>query len=85
MSTNLYWRPVPKADPGHHLDQIKYRIAPRLWGHDGSLHGDPVEIGQEMLGYLEGLHDAGSETVASEAQELIDAIRDYGAVELLIQ
>lgn len=85
MSTNLYWRPVPKDYPGHNLDQLKFILGPRFWDHDGSLPGDPIELDEEYIGYLRGLVDAGSETVATEAQELIDAIKKYGVVELTIR
>lgn len=82
MSSTLYWRPAPKdVPPAESLPfELKKAIARRLWDHDGSLHGDEVTIGSDMVPYLEGLEDAG----VDGAVELIKAIRDHGSVLLWI-
>lgn len=82
MSSSLYWRPAPKnVPPARDLpESLKKRISQRLWGHDGSLNGDEIEIGKEMLPYLEGLDDAGAEGAA----DLIAAINAHGRVLLWI-
>ena len=81
MSSSLYWCPVPKPDPERTLDfDLKKKIAPRLWGHDGSIHGNKVEVGPAMVPYLEGLADCGVDGAA----DLIAAIHAHGAVELWI-
>lgn len=78
MSSSLYWRPAPKDEPpANHLPSgLKYAIARRLWDHDGSLWGDEIEVGKEMIPYLEGLQDGNVEG----ASELIEAIREHGSV-----
>ena len=78
MSTTLYWRPVPKEHPPlEDLSSVlKYMLARRYWGHDGSLYGEEVEIGKEEIPYLQGLNDCGVE----DADRLIAAIHDHGRV-----
>ena len=85
VSTNLYWRPAPKDQPKPELlSGIKHLLARRLWDHDGSLHGDVIQVGPELLPYLEGIRDGGSGEIAEDADCLIDAIRRHGIVELWI-
>lgn len=82
MSSSLYWRAAPKALPPKHdlPSELKYAIARRFWGHDGSLYGDEIEMDKSSIGYLEGLVDGG----VDGAQELIDAIRKETVVQLWI-
>ncbi len=84
MSNTLYWRPLNPPPPDHALDQLKYVISQSLWGHDGSLRGDPLPLDRSFIAYLRGIADAGSATVKEEAEELIDAIRQYGVVEVYL-
>ncbi len=86
MSTNLYMRPVPREQPpAEELPfGLKKAISQRLWGHDGSLYGDEVEVGPSMVPYLEGLADGGSGEISAGATELLAAIRTHGAVTLWI-
>jgi len=80
MSSSLYWRPVPRdIPPAEELPyQLKKALSVRLWGHDGSLYGDKVELNKAtpIIPYLEGLADAGVEG----AEELIRAINIHDAV-----
>jgi hypothetical protein len=84
MSFSLYWRPAAPPPPDHHLDpQLKYKISPKLWDHDGTLRGEPYQLSKDhprTMGYLEGMADAG----IAGAQELIDAINEHGTVEIFI-
>ena len=85
MSTNLYWRPVPREiPPARTVNALKRAIARRVWDHDGSLHGDTIIVGTELLPYLEGLRDAGTEETREDASELIEAIQEHGSVEIWI-
>lgn len=83
MSTDLYWRPAPRViPPGNELPHaLKRTLAKRLWGHDGSLNGDAVEVDKAFIPYLEGLADA----EVAGARELINAIHEHGDVELFIR
>lgn len=83
MSTDLYWRPAPKDVPsGEDLPYaLKKALARRLWGHDGSLRGGHIEVGKEIVPYLEGLADGGVEGAA----QLINLIRAHDVVELWIE
>lgn len=82
MSSNLYWRPVPKEQPPKRElpFELKKALAQRLWGHDGSLYGDAVDLDERIVPYLEGLADGG----IVGASELLAAIREHGEVELWI-
>lgn len=72
----MYWRPAPKEQPpAEELPYaLKKAIAQRLWGHDGSLNGEEVELGPEIVPYLEGLVDGGNGEVSEGAKDLIAAI-----------
>lgn len=82
MSSTLYWRPAPKdVPPAESLPfELKKAIARRFWDHDGSLHGEEIEVDTEGVPYLEGLSDAG----VDGADELLQAIREHGRVLLWI-
>ena len=86
MTSTLCWRPVPKEPPPENVlpGALKLTIARHLWDHDGSLRGDPVTVDQAFVPYLQGVADAGGKEVADAAGELIQAIREYGEVELWI-
>jgi hypothetical protein len=87
MSSSLYWRPAPKKVPAAQSLPygLKSVIARRLWDHDGSLNGDPVEVDHAFLPYLRGVADAGNGDVAEGARELIGLIEEHGEVELWIE
>jgi hypothetical protein len=81
MSTNLYWYPAPPEPHGQSLSRgLKFRIARKYWGHDGSLGGDPRVLTAEDVPYLEGVRDGSDKETAQDAQVLIDghrAIREH--------
>ncbi len=83
MSTDLWYRPVPKDQPPAETlpYPLKRAIARRYWDHDGTLCGDELEFTAADVPYLEGLADGGVEG----ARELIGAIREHGAVILWIR
>jgi hypothetical protein len=81
----MYWRPVPKDLPEpESVSGVKRLLAERLWGHDGSLYGEPIEVGKSLIPYLEGIADAGSGERKEDAEALIAAIREHGSIELWI-
>lgn len=81
MSTSLLWRPIVPVEEHTLPNQLKYRLGPRYWNHDGTLGGEPVTLSSDDLQYLAGLKDGGVEG----AEELIDAINKYGAVEMWLE
>jgi hypothetical protein len=88
MSATTYWKPwsPPPKEDIHPLDQLPWKLAPRLWGHDSTLRTDETEVGSEIVPYLEGLMDGGgNDLVCREARELIDAIEKYGKIVLWIE
>ena len=85
MSTNLYYRPVPKEPKESCFAyQLKFHIAPKLWEHDGSLCSDWTTIGKEWIPFLEGLVSAGNEEVSGEAKKLIELLNKYDEVQLAL-
>lgn len=84
MSFSLHWRPVTTPPPDYYLDsQLKYRLARRLWDHDGTLRGQPVPISKgdlRMIGYLEALADQ----EVPGAKELLAAVQAHETVEIFI-
>lgn len=87
MSFGLYFRPVPKeVPPAESLSvALKYKIAPRIWGHDGTIRGQ-VFLTRKDLPYLEGIRaGAGLNSEAgSGADHLIIAIKKHDAVSVWI-
>lgn len=86
MSTALYWRPAAPPPPGRKLPyELKPLLGQRIWQHDGTLNGDPADLSEADVPYLEGLFDAGSEMVREGARELIAAIAEHGVIEVSIR
>jgi hypothetical protein len=64
---------------------IKWALAPKLWGHDGSLTGGWTEITASMVPFLEGVVAAGPETEqAAEARDLIRLLHLHGKIEVAL-
>lgn len=86
MSTNLYLRPIPPEDEAFAYE-LKFSLAPRLWGHDGSLSGDWTKVDRDLIPFLEGvLAGAPKDSErAKEALSLIKAIEKHGSVELRLR
>lgn len=83
MSTSLHWRPVPKEKKDSYLGyQLKFHIAEKLWGHDGSLNSEWEEVDSDWIPFLEGIASAGEKELAGEAEKLIELIKKHGAVQL---
>lgn len=81
MSASMYWRPVLPRPEGEYVDDtVRHRLARRLWDKDGSESAEPHELTKDALPYLEGLRDGG----VKGAQDLIDAIRKHGRIEIWI-
>lgn len=84
MSTSLYWRLIPEEPKEHSIGYLKYVLAQRIWGEDGSCGQSPARVGADLIDFLEGIVAAADEDTAKNAQNLINAIQKYGEVELLI-
>lgn len=81
MSASMYWRPSPPKPDGEYVaDRVRQAITERLWGQSYSDSMEPQTLDGDVLPYLNGLVDAG----LGEAQELIDAIRKHGSIEIWI-
>ena len=82
MSSSLRWRPVAEDESlGYDL---KWAIAPQLWGHDGSLQGDWTVVGRGFVPFLRGVSAGRREDddVRRDAERLIALIEKYGEVEV---
>lgn len=85
MSTKLYWKPVVKRSDKVLGYQLKYVLAPKYFGHDGSLRSsDPVIFTSEDIDFLEGVALAGAAEVKKEAKALISLIEKHDSVEVWI-
>jgi hypothetical protein len=82
MSFDLCCQPPPAVLPPVTVlpRALKYKLGPRFWHSDGTIRGEPIMLGKEIISYLEGLADAGAEG----ANQLIQIIRDHGPVALWI-
>jgi hypothetical protein len=88
VSTSLHWRPTSEGSSLGYA--LKWSLSEKLWGHDGSLSGDWVEVGLGLVPFLEGIVAAHSSAregtqqaeIRAEAQRLIDLIAEHGTVEL---
>lgn len=78
MSTSLYWKP-PVKEHSFVGTQIKYHLAPKLWGHDGTLSSEWTIIDKSLIPFLEKLK---GKEVRAEAQKLIKLIRKHGQIEI---
>lgn len=86
MASNLFWRPV-NHDGECFAYELKFSLAERVWGHDGSSNSDWTEVGDNLIPFLEGVI-AGAPPKSDrgkEAKELIKLIRKHGSVELALK
>lgn len=82
MSFGCSWEPVAPPPPDNDLPTgFKYAVAPRWFGHDGTLRGEQF-LDRGDISYLQGLMDAHREghDVHEGAKALIAAIQKYGEV-----
>lgn len=82
MSTNLYWRPVKPQKKNSLPNGLKYVLARRYWGSDGSISDGPSILIDEDIPFLEGVSLAGQGEVKDGADMLIDLIQKHGEVEV---
>lgn len=85
MSASMYWRPVPVKPDGEPVDDdLMYLLRRRLWDDETSQEprsGCELEIGHELIPYLEGLADGNVDGAA----ELIEAIRRHKSIQIWIE
>lgn len=84
MSTNPYWRPII-PDQGHVLPKdVKYALSRKYFNHDGSLSGS-TSLTDSDIPFLEGvIAGTNNPDVKRGVKTLIDAIRQYDAVEFFL-
>ena len=77
MSFMMHARPAPinQPEPETFLC-LKYAVAQRWFGHDGSLRGDYITVTKEQLDFLHGIAAAAGKDVQDEAVQLIRMIHD---------
>jgi hypothetical protein len=82
MSTDLFYYPTPKPRQATLSRALKYKIARKYWGHDGSIGGEPITLTMDDIPYLEGIRDASEHDAADAAAALIAAIEHWGNVDI---
>jgi hypothetical protein len=77
MSFMMHARPAPTdLPPVETFVSLKYAVAQRWFGHDGSLRGDYITVHQESLEFLYGIEAAAPTDVKEEAATLIRMLRE---------
>lgn len=80
MSSSLMWRPVVQG--GNLGYTLKKAIANYFWGHDGSCHGDWIEIDDSAVPYLRGVRDGANDELRKEVEELLALLEQQGRIEI---
>ncbi len=84
MSTSCFWEPVVPCDKRKLGNSIKHLLANHYFDIDGSITNSTF-FNKDALDYLRGVRDAAaSEEVVLDAQQLIDAIIEYGKIKFSI-
>jgi hypothetical protein len=87
LSFGIYcqWPPADKPPVVSLPQPLKYVLAKRLWGHDGSLRGEAI-LGKDSVEYLQGICDASDPDgdVAKGAKMLMTLIRRHGDMKLWV-
>jgi hypothetical protein len=67
------------------LHSLKWTLAKKIWGSDGSC-GEGIELADaSLIPFLEGIIEGnGGGDMGRDAQRLISAIKQYGKVQLCI-
>lgn len=88
MSTHLKWYPPPKDkdEDRQYISYLKYDLADRLGERNGSEVENLGFVDKKIIPFLEGIIAGDKEGKKAEnAKTLIDAIIQYGKVELIIE
>ena len=85
MSTRLYWRPTHQ--PGDTLPTaLKYVVARKWWGHDGTLGSEPYTVSDKDRDFLEGVMAATqNDETRDGARRLLALVEQYGEVDVWLQ
>lgn len=83
MSKSLYWTPPPSEVKEHAIDYLRYEIA-RYYDEDYNGDSWSETVDDDLIPFLKGIVAAGTDQKKEDAQELIDAIKKYGKVCLVI-
>lgn len=85
MSTSLYWEPPPQKRTEDEIYSLKWILAKKFGQYDGSMAENLGMIGKNIIPYLEGIMDCGTQSMAEDAKKLIEAIEKYGEIEIYIK
>ncbi len=83
MSSDLYWLPPPKDQKKNDIGYLKYEIG-RYFNED--YNGENIDrmVDSDIIPFLQGIIAVADANRKSDAQKLIDAIKKYGEVQLII-
>lgn len=83
MSSDLYWLPPPKEQRRNDIGYLKYEMG-RYFDEDYNGENIDMIVGSDIIPFLQGIIAVGSKEQKNDAQKLINAIRKYGEVQLII-
>ena len=83
MSSSLYWLPPPAEQKKNNIDYLKYEIGRYF---DEEYNGESIdrEVNEDIVPFLQGIVAVGSINQKKDAQNLINAIKKHGKVQLII-
>jgi len=86
MSTDLYWSRIPIEPKEEGISSLKHTLAKKVWGAESGSSGQCKEVvGKELIPFLEGIAEGnGSGDMGRDAKKLINAINQFGKVEISI-
>lgn len=86
MSTSLLYSPGSSGREYTLYFQLKYKLAPKLWGHDGTLGGLPEYLDKSHVKWLNKIaRGAENEDVRKDAKRLVRAIHKHGHVKVWLE
>lgn len=87
MSVHLSWIPVTPIKKNFLKGNdcsLRHILVKEFGEYDGSCY-EKFTLDSEDFAYLKGVLDAGDEEVAAQVNELIEAIKKYGTIQVIYE
>jgi hypothetical protein len=86
MSTSLLYSPGASDRTYTLYFELKYRLAPKIFGHDGTLGSPPEYLNKSHIPMLVTIaRGAGNDDTYKAAKRLINSIRKHGYVKVWLE